>query len=212
VPKETFLNLSEEKQEKVMRAAISEFTNHGFEKANIGIIAKSAGVAKGSIYQYFEHKKELFLYSVKWTVKLIMAKYSTDMASAADINIFDYMLQNSRDIWVQMRQERELIIFMQDVFLGKYRNLTDESMEYMLKVSDEYLLKQIQDGKRKGYIRKDIDDKILSLYLTGVSYKIKEHMMLKAREFGGDMIDDDFDAVEKDIKDMVELMKNGMNP
>ncbi|MHB8064899.1 MAG: TetR/AcrR family transcriptional regulator, partial [Ruminiclostridium sp.] len=153
----------------------------------------------------------LFLYSVQWAVNLIMKKYGIGMASAADINIFDFMLQNSRDIWVQMHEERELIIFIQDIFLGKYRNLTDESMEYMLKVSDEYLLKQIQDGKRKGYIRKDIDDKILSLYLTGVSYKIKEHMMRKARESGRDMIDDAFDTVEKDIEDMVELMKNGMN-
>ncbi len=210
MPKKTFLNLSEEKQEKIMRAAIAEILNNGYEKANIGTIAKNAGVAKGSMYQYFENKKELFLFSVQWTVKLIMSKYGIGTASANDINIFDYMLQNSRSIWIQMREERELIIFIQDIFLGKYSNLTDESMEYMLRVSDEYLLKQVQDGKRKGYIRKDIDDKILCLYLTGVSYKIKEHMMRKARESGRDMIDDDYDTVEKDINDMVELMKNGM--
>jgi AcrR family transcriptional regulator len=211
VPKETFLNLNQEKQEMVMRVAIAEISNKGFEKANIGTIAKNAGVAKGSMYQYFENKKELFMYSVQWAIKLIMEKYGTGITSATDINIFDFMLQNSRHIWVQMREERELIIFIQDVFLGKYSNLTDESMEYMLKVSDEYLLKQIQDGKRMGYIRKDIDDKILSLYLTGVSYKIKEHMMRKGRESGGDMIDDDYDTIEKDINAMVELMKNGMH-
>jgi AcrR family transcriptional regulator len=62
MPKETFFNLNEEKQEKVMRSAISEFLKHGFEKGNIGDIAKNAGVAKGSIYQYFENKRELFLY------------------------------------------------------------------------------------------------------------------------------------------------------
>ena len=89
MPKKTFLNLSEEKQEKIMRAAIAEILNNGYEKANIGTIAKNAGVAKGSMYQYFENKKELFLFSVQWTVKLIMSKYGIGTASANDINIFD---------------------------------------------------------------------------------------------------------------------------
>lgn len=211
MPKETFLNLNEEKQEKVMRSAINEFSNNGFEKANIGTIAKNAGIAKGSMYQYFDNKKELFLFSVQWAVKLLMTKYGKDMDNGEiDINIFDFMLQNARDLWLQMRDEREIIIFVQDVFLGKYNNLTDESMEYMLKISDEVLLKQVRNGKRMGYIRKDIDDNILCLYMTGVSLKIKEHMMRKARTTGVDMIDDTFDMVENDIKAMVELLQNGM--
>ncbi|WP_312613369.1 helix-turn-helix domain-containing protein [Oscillibacter sp.] len=45
-----------------MRAAIHEFIENGFERAKIADIAQHAGVAKGSIYQYFEDKKELFVY------------------------------------------------------------------------------------------------------------------------------------------------------
>ncbi|MDP4181181.1 MAG: TetR/AcrR family transcriptional regulator, partial [Bacillota bacterium] len=91
MPKETFFNLDEEKQEKVMRAAINEFSAHGFEKANIGLIAKNAAVAKGSIYQYFENKKELFLFSVKWSTDYLMKKY--DIYSSyknATTDVFDY--------------------------------------------------------------------------------------------------------------------------
>jgi hypothetical protein len=42
MPKDTFFNLSFEKQEKVMRAAISEFSIYGFEKGIVGDIAKNA--------------------------------------------------------------------------------------------------------------------------------------------------------------------------
>jgi len=73
--KDTFFNLSFEKQEKVMRAAISEFSIYGFEKGNVWDIAKNAGVAKGSMYQYFENKRELFLYSVRWSVEFLVKKY-----------------------------------------------------------------------------------------------------------------------------------------
>lgn len=211
MPKDTFFNLSEEKQENVMRAAISEFSKHGFEKGNIGEIAKSAGVAKGSMYQYFENKKELFLYCVKWTTDLLVKKYQKYMIPAdKEINIFDYIYESSRTVIIQMREERELVIFIQDVFLGKYKSLMDESMEYMLKISEEYTLQLIRQGKENGYIRKDIDDKLLCLFITGVSYKFKEYMMSKARNLGEDILDEPFEAYEGEVNALIQLIKNGM--
>ena len=211
MPKETFLNLPLEKQEKVMRAAISEFLKHGFEKGNVGDIAKNAEVAKGSMYQYFENKKELFLHSVRWSLELFANKYGKVInIENKDVDIFDFFYKNAKDMWFQMKDEREIVIFIQDVFLGKYNSLTDESMAHMMKVSDEFILKLIKNGKDNGSIRKDIDDKILSLFITGVSFKIKEYMMNKARSLGEDLIDEDFEANEKEIKAMIELLKNGM--
>lgn len=211
MPKDTFFNLPFEKQEKVMRAAISEIIKCGFEKANVGDIAKNAGVAKGSMYQYFENKRELFLFSMKWSMEFLLEKYDKYLTiKDKNIDIFDFFYNNSKDVWQQMRGERELVIFIQDVFLGKYSSLTDESMDYMIKLSDEYLINLIKDGKNNGSIRKDIDDKILSLFITGVSFKIKEYLMNKARSLGEDIIDEDFKVNEKEIKAMIELLKNGM--
>lgn len=211
LPKSTFFNLNEEKQEKIMRAAISEFLSQGFEKGNIGVIAKNASVAKGSMYQYFENKKELFLYCVQWAIGFTMKKYQKYISYDQEkLNIFDYLYEGSKELWGQLKDEREVIIFIQDVFLGKYSNLTDQSMGYMMKVMDEQMKIFIVKGKEQGYIRKDIDDEILSLFLTGASIKIKEHMMNKARKAGEDIIDEDFDKHDKEIRDILELIKNGM--
>lgn len=211
MPKDTFLNLSTEKQEKVMRSAISEFLMHGFEKGKIGNIAKNAGVAKGSMYQYFENKRELFLFSVQWSMKLLMKK-SKKYITLQDkqMDIFDFLYKNSKDSWLQMREEREIVIFMQNVVLGKYNSFVDESMDYITKLSDEYLLNLIRDGKENGSIRKDIDDNILSLFITGVSFKIKEYLMNKARSLGEDIVDEEFEVFEKEITALIELLKNGM--
>ena len=211
MPKDTFYNLPFEKQEKVMRSAISEFINQGFEKANVGAIAKNAGVAKGSMYQYFENKRELFLFSVRWSMEFLVKKYDKYITlKDKELSVFDFFYQNAKDMWLQMRDERELVIFIQDVFLGKYNSLSDESMTYMIKLSDEYLLNLIKAGKNNGSIRKDIDDNILSLFITGVSFKIKEYLMKKARNLGEDIVDEDFEVYEKEIKAMIELLKNGM--
>lgn len=211
MPKETFLNLNEKKQERVMRAAISEFLRNGFDKGNVGDIAKNAGVAKGSIYQYFQNKKELFLYCVEWSIQLFMKKYNKYIAVPdKDVNILDFLYKNSKELWIQMREEREIVIFIQDVFLGRYSNLTDGSMKYMMKVSDEYVLQIIKEGKKNGSIRNDIDDKMLSLYITGASLSFKQYMMNKARAAGEDIIDEPFEIYEKELIAMIELIKNGM--
>lgn len=211
MPKETFKNLNNEKQEIIMRSAIKKFCSQGYEKANIGEIAKDAGVAKGSMYQYFENKKELFLYSLRWAMELLMKKYNKYITIPDDnTNIFDFLYNSSREIMLQMREEREAVIFIQDVFLGKYMNLMDESMEYMMKVSDDYLYEFIRQGKMKGFIRKDMDDKILCLYITGASLKFKEYIMSRARNSGEDIIDEPFEIYEKELKDMIELLKHGM--
>lgn len=46
---------------RIMREAASEFARLGFDQANINIIAEQAGIGKGTIYLYFENKRELFL-------------------------------------------------------------------------------------------------------------------------------------------------------
>lgn len=211
MPKETFFNLPIEKQDKIMRAAISEFIKHGFEKGNIGEIAKDAGVAKGSMYQYFENKRELFLAAVKWSLELLLKKFDKFITiQDKNTDIFEFLSQNSRNSMLQMREERDVAVFVQDVFLGKYQGVTDESLEYMLKLSDEYILNLIKIGKGNGSIRYDIDDHILSLFITGVTFKIKEYMMVKARNLGEDIIDEDYEVYEKDINAMIDLIRNGM--
>ncbi len=212
MPKQTFHNLPSEKQEKIMRASISEFVKNGFEKGNVGEIAKNAGVAKGSMYQYFDDKKELFLSTVQWSIRFLMLKYSDKLTTPTDqnTNIFDYLAKNAKDIMLQMKEDRELVIFIQDVFLGKYQAYTDETMAYITKLSNEHILKLIKNGKQNGSIRSDISDHILSLFITGVTYKIKEYIMTQARNQGADIIDEGYEVYESEINAMVELLKNGM--
>lgn len=208
MPKDTFFNLNEEKQEKVVRSAIAQFTGNGYEKANIATIAKNAGIAKGSMYQYFENKKELFLYCLQWAMHLFGAKYRV-YEVPSEANVFDYFYDGAEQMLMQLSEEREVTMFIQDVFLDKYSLLHDQSLEVMQNAVDAYLLKLIQDGKENGSIRRDIDENILALYMKGVSIKLKEYILGKVRSEGKDIIDD-YESYRKDIKAILELLKNGM--
>ncbi len=62
LPKETFFNLKEEKQRRILDAALREIAAQGYDKASVTRIVKDAGIATGSFYQYFEDMDDLFIH------------------------------------------------------------------------------------------------------------------------------------------------------
>ncbi|MBC8071852.1 MAG: TetR/AcrR family transcriptional regulator [Deltaproteobacteria bacterium] len=60
MPKPTFLNLPDDKRDKLVELALDEFAAHPFHQASLSRIVERAGIAKGSVYQYFEHKLDLY--------------------------------------------------------------------------------------------------------------------------------------------------------
>ena len=59
---ETFLRLPEEKRTRFLEAAWEEFTRVSFAEASTNQIVRRAGVPRGSFYQYFRDKEDLFAY------------------------------------------------------------------------------------------------------------------------------------------------------
>ena len=49
---------------RIIAAATSAFVRYGYRRASIDEIAKSAGVGKGTIYLYYDSKRELFLAAI----------------------------------------------------------------------------------------------------------------------------------------------------
>ena len=58
----TFLHLPEEKRNRFLEAAWEEFTRVSFAEASTNQIVRRAGVPRGSFYQYFRDKEDLFVY------------------------------------------------------------------------------------------------------------------------------------------------------
>lgn len=64
MPTKTFFNLSEEKKQRLLDAALKEFSRVPVSEASINNIVKTAGIARGSFYQYFNDKEDLYFYFI----------------------------------------------------------------------------------------------------------------------------------------------------
>ena len=64
MPSETFFRLPGEKRARIMAAAWEEFTSASLSQVSINRIVRGAGISRGSLYQYFADKDELFYYLI----------------------------------------------------------------------------------------------------------------------------------------------------
>lgn len=72
---ETFLRLPEEKRNRFLNAAWEEFTTVRFVDASVNQIVRRASIPRGSFYQYFTGKDDLFAYLLEDVRGHVQAEY-----------------------------------------------------------------------------------------------------------------------------------------
>jgi len=80
-----FNSLNSEKQELIINAAIKEFVKSGFEKASTNEIVKESKISKGSLFNYFNSKKNLYLYLIEYVVQIVEKIYEQIDLNETDI-------------------------------------------------------------------------------------------------------------------------------
>lgn len=60
MPRETFFNLPADKRDRLVEVALDELSRCSFDAASVSRMVAAADIAKGSFYQYFDDKMDLF--------------------------------------------------------------------------------------------------------------------------------------------------------
>ncbi|MFB5088171.1 TetR/AcrR family transcriptional regulator [Psychrobacillus sp. PGGUH221] len=134
MPFATFFNLSNEKKSMILEAGIAEFSENGYQKSSISSIIKKAGIPRGSYYQYFDDKLDLYEYVIE-QIGIQKNEYT----------------QNS----YQISGEMKFIDIVRNLFIGGvhfYRKHPD-----MAKIANDLILNPDQDLKKS--VLRDGDDK-----------------------------------------------------
>ncbi|WP_066062573.1 TetR/AcrR family transcriptional regulator [Neobacillus soli] len=113
MPKITFFNLPEDKKHKLILAAKKEFSRVPLYDASISHIVKSAGIPRGSFYQYFEDKEDAFFFllndfvvNINSNFVFLLKKYEGDL--------FETMIE----FYQLIIEEEENVQFLRNAFLN----------------------------------------------------------------------------------------------
>jgi AcrR family transcriptional regulator len=82
MPSDTWWNLELPKRQFIIDACLTEFAAHNIESASLSTIVKEIGIAKGSMYQYFTDKEELYIYILKYAHDQLVSQLRNHMPIA----------------------------------------------------------------------------------------------------------------------------------
>lgn len=157
--------MKNQKKEKLIQAAIKKFSQQGYHQTSISEIADKAGVAKGTVYWYFDSKKELFwgiiLSDFEKINNYISQEISKNNKDAIEklkqvTKLYLNFFKDKKDV---ARMMRESSVTPDDYFHKEMNKLRSESVRSISKI--------IKSGQENGEFVTDINSKELANFILG---------------------------------------------
>ncbi len=205
MPKPTFFNLPEEKRIRVVDAAIDEFANNSFQTAGVNRIVDNAGIAKGSFYQYFNDKEDVFRYILEVTGERKL-KYLTEMvANLEKYDFFDLMKELFAG-GIRFAMENPKLAAIGNRFIKETDPLFKEKiLGEMAPKSNLFLEQMMEKGIAKGELDPHLDVRFSAYLLTNISISISEYYQFH--------VGDDYQHFLPYVDKALAMLKHGMkNP
>ncbi len=135
MPTQTYLNLSEEKKERVESAIKKEFTRVPLLDISIKNIVLDANIARGSFYQYFEDREDAIKYIIKKEfikerdkILLYLTKNSMDPFDTA----YDYLKNSINYNKDEIAYYTHIAEYLKEYEVSKIKALTIEDVNKYL--------------------------------------------------------------------------------
>ncbi len=210
--KDAFGNISEEKRDRILNSAASEFAHLGFTAANINVIAKKAEISIGSMYNYFESKEALFLTVGEKGYQIIEDVLSKINLEEGDI--FDKFEKIFQAVQTHARKYTEYNQIYLDMTSEGLSHLSSQLSKKMETITAEYFRALLAEAIEEGIVDKNldkhitafcIDNLIITLQYSYTSQYFSERMKIFA---GADSLEND----EKIIEGIMYFVRKALTP
>lgn len=174
MPKDTFFNLSEEKRQKIIAAAIHQFAELNYSNVTIDGIVKDAGIPKGSFYQYFENKDDLYIYLFTELGDTKIDRFESLKAKIPAFSFKEYMMEYIMEL-KKMEFNNDQIPHLKREFLNECpQHIKKQILKLEMPKSLKAFREVIDAYIEKGEFRKDLDSKVAA-YVTVMSISNLEY-------------------------------------
>lgn len=163
------------KSEAILRAAAKVFARSGYFNAKVSEVAKTAGVADGTVYLYFKNKDDLLTSIFNWAMEEFIASARKEMAEAADPR--EKLRRFALLHFTLFERERDIAIVFQIELRHSTKFMEQFSTTYLAEYL-EILREIIEEGQLTGVFRKQLNSKVVAKFLFGVMDEMATNWVL----------------------------------
>lgn len=155
---------SADKRARILKAAVKVFAKKGFHETKVAEIARSAGVADGTIYLYFKNKEDLLISVFEENIEQLNTELRQDLGGLPDSpskirHIFRCQLG-------VIRAQRDLA----EVLSVTLRQSNRFLRQFAAPKFSDYLgiiAEVVEEGQKKGELRADVSPRVVARALFG---------------------------------------------
>lgn len=201
MPKSTFFNLPKEKMDRIIEIAVKEFKEYSYENASINRIVENAEISKGSFYQYFEDKKDLYKYILE---KLEENRSKCLLDSIKERSYFSF-LDSLKNLFLAEAEFAiecpEHSIILLDFMKNSNISFKKEILENGL-CTDRIFEELLIEGVDNKDLDEDIDIELNVFFLASINASVLEYHIYRANF--------DCKKTAKYVDNIIKFLKNGV--
>lgn len=178
MPKETFFNLHNEKRQRILDAAITEFAAAAYQNVTIDKIVNRARIPKGSFYQYFLNKDDIYMhiFSQVGDVKKSILESMSDRVN--ELQFGEFISEAYRLVENYEKKSSE-ILKLKNRFINECsQDLKKEILKNEFPKSTKFIENILQLYIAKGEIDATIDIKLTAYMLTACFTNLDKYLIL----------------------------------
>lgn len=189
------LSDEERRTEEILAAAFKVFSIKGYHNATVDDIAQEAGISKGTCYQYFAGKEDIFIATIRKSLEALLAEAEASAVEARDALV--RLGLKGLTFISKYRDVQFMFMGMISEALGGNTRLKKEGTEIYQRVA-EYLAGDIDIGIREGIFR-PVDSMTVAYALIGIAEVVGNRYV----------VEEDFDVLSFFIN-LMDFLQHGL--
>jgi TetR/AcrR family transcriptional regulator, fatty acid metabolism regulator protein len=169
-----------DKSNAILRAAIEVFARSGHLNAKMAEVARTAGVADGTVYLYFKNKDDLLVSIFNTAMDVFIAQAREELAA-----IDDPREQLKHFAWMHLaslEQDRDLAIVFQ-IELRQSTKFMEQFSETKLAEYMKILREILERGQKRGVFRAQPNSKVVAKVIFGALDEMATNWVLSHNNY-----------------------------
>lgn len=160
--------------QRIMRAALQEFSQKGIDGARVDEIARISAVNKNMIYHYFKSKEKLFIAVLESTYEGVRSRQQDLSLRGLDPRAaMKRLIEHTADIWIEVPEFNRLLA-SENLHEAKHVRRS-KKIQSMYPALIESLRDILDRGVKEGVFRPGVDPVDLYISITSLSAHYVAH-------------------------------------
>ena len=158
------------KSERIIKAALDSFSKNGYHDTRMEQIARNACVGKGTLYEYFSNKEELFKESLEYAISIYFDKINKEIEGKKNV---DEKILGILKVELQTKKKYDNFAFD---FMRESIKIEMDLKKFIYRIREikiELYSKIIQNAVDEGVYSIDLDVDLAAAILLGALNQVQ---------------------------------------